>query len=255
MSPVLALLMDPTSISLGLAFLAGIVSFLSPCVLPVVPGYIGYLSGVSVSAGVGDPKGVVVQRGRAVLHAALFVVGFSLVFVALGASATAVGSSLRTVLPVLQRVGGVMIALFGLYLLGVLRIDMLMRERRLRLASRPAGLVGSMLAGVAFGAGWTPCIGPVLATVLLYAGLEETMGRGMMLLAAYAIGLGVPFLIAAAAMDRFLSGARLLRRWGVPLQRATGGLLLFLGLMLASGQFARVTASLARYTPFLDVGL
>lgn len=246
--------MDPTSVSLGLAFVAGIVSFLSPCVLPVVPGYIGYLSGVSVS-GAGRDSMDRLPRGRAIVHATLFVAGFSLVFIALGASATVMGSAVRDLLPVLQRVGGVIIALFGLYLMGVLPLEMLMRERRLQLASRPVGTIGSVLAGVAFGAGWTPCIGPVLATVLLYAGMEETMGRGMILLAAYAVGLGVPFLLAAVAMDRFLSGARLLRRWVLPLQRATGVLLLFLGFMLATGQFARVTANLARYTPFLDLGL
>ncbi|CAN5797879.1 cytochrome c biogenesis protein CcdA [soil metagenome] len=245
--------MDATSISIGLAFAAGLISFLSPCVLPIVPGYLGYLSGVSVGGeGVGRSSP---SRGRAVLHAALFVLGFSLVFVALGASATALGSTLRGLLPVLQRVGGVMVALFGLYLLGLLRLGFLMRERRFELASRPAGKVGSVLTGVAFGAGWTPCIGPVLASVLLYAGMEETMARGMLLLTAYALGLGLPFLVAAAALDRFLSGARLLRRWGMPLQRGTGGVLLVLGILLATGRFAQLTAGLARYTPFIDVGL
>jgi cytochrome c-type biogenesis protein len=115
--------------------------------------------------------------------------------------------------------------------------------------------VGSVLAGVAFGAGWTPCIGPVLASVLLYAGMEETMGRGMLLLMAYAVGLGVPFLVAAVALDRFLAGTRALRRWGRPLQRATGAVLLLLGVMLATGRFAQLTAMLARYTPFIDIGV
>jgi len=250
--------MDSTSVSLGIAFAAGLVSFLSPCVLPVVPGYIGYLSGVSISgsidAGGRELTSRVPTRGRALLHAALFVGGFSLIFVALGASATFLGATLRDLLPIMQRVGGVVIAMFGLYLMGLLRFQMLMRERRLHFGARPAGMAGSVLAGVAFGAGWTPCIGPVLASVLLYAGMEETMGRGMMLLASYALGLGVPFLIAAAALDRFLSGARLLRRWGLPLQRVTGGILLLIGLLLATGQFARMTASLARYTPFFDLG-
>jgi cytochrome c-type biogenesis protein len=246
--------MDASSVSIGLAFLAGLVSFLSPCVLPVVPGYVGYLTGVSVG-GEGASTEPRSQRVRAVGHAALFVLGFSLVFVALGASATALGATMRQVLPVLQRVGGVAVAVFGLYLLGVIRLSPLMRERRLHLAGRPAGAAGSVLAGIAFGAGWTPCIGPVLASVLLYAGMEETMGRGIVLLGAYAMGLGVPFLLAAAALDRFLAGARRVRRWSVPLQRVTGGVLLVLGLLLASGRFAALTASLARFTPFLDVGL
>jgi cytochrome c-type biogenesis protein len=246
--------MDAGSISFGLAFAAGLISFLSPCVLPIVPGYIGYLSGVSVG-GMGAAQPLAPSRTRALLHASLFVIGFSLVFVALGASATAMGATLRGLLPVLQRVGGVAVALFGLYLLGVLRLGFLMRERRMQLASRPAGKVGSVLAGVAFGAGWTPCIGPVLASVLLYAGMEETMGRGMLLLMAYAVGLGVPFLVAAVALDRFLAGTRALRRWGRPLQRATGAVLLLLGVMLATGRFAQLTAMLARYTPFIDIGV
>lgn len=243
--------MDPASIPIGLAFLAGLVSFLSPCVLPIVPGYIGYLSGISVAGGAEATP----SRWRAVLHAILFVMGFSLVFVALGASATALGGTLRQLLPLLQRIGGVAIALFGLYLLGVFRGGWLMRERRLHLHSRPAGSAGSVLAGIAFGAGWTPCIGPVLASVLLYAGMGETVGRGMVLLGAYALGLGVPFVVAAAALDRFLSGARRVRRLHLPLQRVTGAVMLVLGLFLASGQFAALTARLARYAPLLDVGL
>jgi cytochrome c-type biogenesis protein len=129
--------MDAGSISFGLAFAAGLISFLSPCVLPIVPGYIGYLSGVSVG-GMGEAQPLAPSRTRALLHASLFVIGFSLVFVALGASATAMGATLRGLLPVLQRVGGVAVALFGLYLLGVLRLGFLMRERRMQLASRPA---------------------------------------------------------------------------------------------------------------------
>src|SRR5690606_7903852 len=165
---------DTTTVSLGLAFLAGLVSFLSPCVFPIVPSYVGFVTGMPLDE-LGDGTRSDARR-HAAIHAALFVLGFSLVFVALGASATALGAMLRRSLPLLQQAGGVLIAVFGLYLLGVIRIPALMRERRLSLASRPAGKLGSVLVGVVFGAGWTPCVGPILATLLLYASLEQTLG-------------------------------------------------------------------------------
>src|SRR5690606_15132784 len=157
-------------VSFGLAFLAGLVSFLSPCVLPIVPSYVSFITGLTLDELQGG--GVAGARRRAAVHSALFVLGFSLIFVALGATATALGAALGRSLPLLQQVGGVVIVLFGLYLVGVLRIPALMRERRVHLAAKPAGYLGSVAVGIAFGAGWTPCVGPVLASILLYAGLE-----------------------------------------------------------------------------------
>lgn len=244
--------MEPT-ISLGLAFLAGLVSFLSPCVFPVVPSYVGFVTGLTLDEL--REGGRAEARRQAAVHAALFVLGFSLVFIALGASATVLGTVLRRSLPLLQQVGGVLVAGFGLYLLGVLRLPALMRERRVHLASRPAGKVGSVLVGVAFGAGWTPCVGPVLASVLLYAGMTETAGRGMALLAAYALGLGIPFFVAAVSLNWFLAGAVRARRWLMPLQRASGVALLVLGVLMVTGRFAALTAWLARFSPPIEVGL
>ena len=244
--------MEPT-VSLGLAFLAGLVSFLSPCVFPVVPSYVGFVTGLTLDEL--REGGRAEARRQAAVHAALFVLGFSLVFIALGASATALGTVLRRSLPLLQQVGGVLVAAFGLYLLGVLRLPALMRERRVHLASRPAGKVGSVLVGVAFGAGWTPCVGPVLASVLLYAGMAETAGRGMALLAAYALGLGIPFFVAAVSLNWFLAGAVSARRWLMPLQRVSGFALLVLGILMFTGRFAALTAWLARFSPPVEVGL
>lgn len=190
---------DLVAVSLGLAFLAGLVSFLSPCVFPVVPSYVGFVTGLTLDEL--KDGGRAAARRQAAVHSALFVLGVSLVFIALGASATALGGALRRSLPLLQQVGGVVIVLFGLYLLGVLKIPALMRERRVQLAAKPAGRIGSVVAGVAFGAGWTPCVGPVLASVLLYASFEETMLQGMLLLGAYALGLGIPFFVAAVALN------------------------------------------------------
>src|SRR5690606_17100201 len=157
-------------VSFGLAFLAGLVSFLSPCVLPIVPSYVSFVTGLTLDE-LRNADSAAARR-HAALHAGLFIAGFSALFVALGASATALGTVLARSLPLLQQLGGVAIVFFGLYMLGVLRVPALMRERRVHLARKPAGAIGSVVAGVAFGAGWTPCVGPVLATILLYAGLE-----------------------------------------------------------------------------------
>lgn len=244
---------DMVTVSLGLAFLAGLVSFLSPCVFPIVPSYVGFVTGLTLDElKDGDRSDA---RRQAAVHAALFVLGFSLVFLALGASATALGGVLRRSLPLLQQVGGVVIAAFGLYLLGILKIPALMRERRVQLASKPAGKLGSVVVGVAFGAGWTPCVGPVLASVLLYASFEETLLRGMVLLGAYALGLGLPFFVSAVALNWFLAGSAKMRRWLLPLERAAGAVMLLVGVLLFTGQFAVISSFLAQFSPALEVGL
>lgn len=244
---------DMVTVSLGLAFLAGLVSFLSPCVFPIVPSYVGFVTGLTLDElKSGDS---VDARRQATAHAALFVLGFSLVFVTLGASATALGGVLRRSLPLLQQVGGVVIAGFGLYLLGVLKIPPLMRERRVQLASKPAGKIGSVVVGVAFGAGWTPCVGPVLASVLLYASFEETLLQGMVLLGAYSLGLGIPFFTSAVALNWFLAGSARIRHWLVPLERVAGAVLLLVGVLLFTGHFAVISSFLAQFSPAFDVGL
>jgi cytochrome c-type biogenesis protein len=232
--------MEPTStVSLGLAFGAGVLSFLSPCVLPIVPSYVSFVTGLTLEElQEGDGREA---RRQAALHSALFVLGFGGLFVGLGATATWVGAMLVHYLPLLQRVGGVVVILFGVYMLGLMRIPALMEERRFRLATKPAGRIGSVVAGVAFGAGWTPCIGPVLATILLYAGLESTMLHGMLLLAIYALGLGLPFFIAAVGLNWFLSSTRGLRRWLGALERVTGAFLVLVGVLMITGRFAALS--------------
>jgi cytochrome c-type biogenesis protein len=234
---------DTGSLSLGMAFLAGLVSFLSPCVLPLVPSYVTYVTGMTLNELTTEGHRHV--RRRAAVHAGLFILGFGLVFVALGATATLLGATLRRALPVLQQIGGVVIALFGLYLLGVLRLSFLMRERRVQLASKPAGMAGSVIAGAAFGAGWTPCVGPVLASILLYAGMQATMGEGILLLIAYTLGLGIPFFAAAVGLNWFLASTRNLRRWLLPLERVAGALLVIVGVLLFTGRFTMLSNFLA----------
>ena len=236
---------DAGTVSLGVAFAAGVVSFLSPCVLPIVPSYVSFVTGLTLEElQEGDRRAA---RRQAAVHSALFILGFSGLFVVLGATATAMGGVLVHYLPLLQQVGGVVVILFGVYMLGLLRIPSLMEERRVHLASKPAGKIGSVVAGAAFGAGWTPCIGPVLATILLYAGLEATVVRGTLLLAVYALGLGLPFFVAAVTLNWFLSSTRGLRRWLGALERVTGGFLVLVGILMITGRFAALSRFFAGF--------
>ena len=230
---------DAGQVSFAVAFLAGLASFASPCVLPVVPGYVGFVTGATLEDFRSADRGSV--RRRAAVHSALFILGFSALFIALGASATALGSLVRRALPLIQQVGGALIVVFGLYLLGVVRMPLLLQEKRIQLSTKPAGMVGSAIAGVAFGAGWTPCIGPVLASILLYAGLSASMVHGAALLGAYALGLGVPFFVAAVALNWFLIRSRSLRPWLVPIERAAGIVLIVVGALLFTGRFAALS--------------
>lgn len=227
------------TVSLWLAFGAGVLSFLSPCVLPIVPSYVSFVTGLTLEE-LQDGNNRAARR-QAMVHSGLFILGFGGLFVALGVTATTMGNALVHYLPLLQRVGGVVVIAFGIYMLGLLHIPSLMEERRIHLATKPAGKIGSVVAGVAFGAGWTPCIGPVLATILLYAGLEATVVRGTLLLAVYALGLGIPFFAAAVALNWFLSSTRSLRRWLGALERITGGFLVLVGILMITGRFATLS--------------
>jgi len=240
-------------VSLPLAFAAGLVSFLSPCVLPLVPSYLALVSGLGleeIRAGGADGR-------RGVLaHASLFVVGFALVFMTLGLVSTALGAPVARALPWLARAGGLLLVVLGLHLAGVLRPRLLEREVRPALAGR-AGVAGwsAFTLGMAFAAGWTPCIGPVLASILLYAGLETTMVQGTALLGAYAAGLGVPFLLAGAGLDAFLRVAARARRWLVPLQRVAGAVLVVIGLLMLTDRFTAVSATLAGMGQLIELDL
>lgn len=230
-------------VSLPLAFAAGFVSFLSPCVLPVVPSYLAFVSGLTLGE-LADRPTPEVRRG-AVLHSTLFVVGFAMVFMTLGLVATTAGARIAAALPWISRAGGVLVVLFGLYVSGVVRLPALSREIRVHLESRPTGALGSLVVGVAFGAGWTPCIGPILGSILLYASLEATMVEGTLLLGIYAAGLGIPFVAASVGLNWFLAGSARARRWIVPGQRLAGAVLVVIGVAMATGQLTRWTAMLA----------
>jgi cytochrome c-type biogenesis protein len=235
-------------VSLLAAFLAGVVSFLSPCVLPLVPSYVTFITGVSFDElTAGDQTGRI--RRLTMMHSLAFIVGFSIVFIALGATATAAGQFLREHQDLMRQVGGVLIVLFGLYLTGLLPIAALSREAKFRMTSKPLGLLGSVLVGITFAAGWTPCIGPILASILLYASTSEHAGTGVLLLSIYSLGLGVPFFLAALGMNTFLAASRKLRSSLRAIEIVSGVILIVFGLSLVTNLFRHFVSFLARYLP------
>lgn len=233
---------EPAVLGVVVAFTAGLLSFLSPCVLPLVPSYIGFLTGMTLPEMAG-------RRRAALTHALLFVAGFSLIFILLGASATALGRALNYYQVWLQRVGGALIILFGLACLGVFNVGWMSRERRFQLERKPVGYLGSMLVGIAFGAGWTPCIGPVLGGILGLAATSTDVSRGMLLLGVYSAGLALPFLIAAAALESFLAWFQRFRRFLPWVMRVSGVLLVLVGVLLVTGEFTRLAGWLQGLTP------
>lgn len=233
-------------ISLFAAFMAGFLSFVSPCVLPLVPSYISYITGLSVEqlADVAERQ----RRRRAiVVNSLLFIAGFSCVFIAFGASASLIGQVLIVYQEYLRKIGGILIIVFGLYLLGILNLQFLKTEKRIHFRNRPAGYVGSFLIGVAFAAGWTPCVGPVLGTILLYASTTDALMDGVTLLASYSLGLGLPLFAAAIGVDRFLTYFKQVRGylWGV--SAVSGILLVVVGVMIYANSLTMMTSWLERY--------
>ena len=236
-------------VSLLAALLAGLVSFLSPCVLPLVPPYLVYLAGASLERladGEGEPR----ARRKTVGAAALFVCGFSTVFVALGASASVVGSLIRAYSAELAIVAGIAIIVMGLHFLGIFRIGFLNREQRMEIV-KPVGLWGAYAMGLAFAFGWTPCIGPILAAILAVAASEATVAKGAGLLGVYSLGLGIPFILAAFAIEPFAAALARFRRHLAHVERAIGGLLVLTGIAFLTGSVTTASFWLLETFPAL----
>ncbi len=225
-------------ITLPGVFIAGLLSFASPCVLPLAPPYLCYLAGVSFAelkaSGEVDSA---VPRGRILASALAFVLGFGTVFVLLGATASVLGRLLAQYLPTLSIIAGVVIILFGLHFLGLLRIGLFYREARLQVERAP-GLAGAYVMGLAFAFGWTPCIGPVLAAILALAGREDSVAQGAGLLALYSAGLGIPFLLAAAFAGTFLRFAGRMKAQMALVEKAMGALLVITGILFLTGEMS-----------------
>ena len=232
------------------AFLAGLVSFVSPCVLPLVPPYLSFLAGVSIDQLSGEERPAETTR-RVMATALAFVAGFCTVFVALGASASYLGSFVTEHLTTLGYVAGVVIVVMGLHFLGVFRIGLLFREARFHVASKPAGLVGAYVIGLAFAFGWTPCVGPVLAAILLYAGSEAEVARGATLLLAYGLGIGVPFLAAALFAGPFLRLMQRHRRHMGKVEKVMGAALVVTGILFLTNSMSTIAYLLLEWFPQL----
>ena len=236
--------MNEVSIGLVAALMAGIFSFLSPCVLPLVPSYLALVTGMSL-----EDLQEGVNRKATFIHSLLFVLGFSAIFIILGASASFLGQFFKQYELWIARIGGVIIIILGLHLSGVFKLAPLMREKRIHVSDTPAGYLGTIGVGMAFAAGWTPCLGPVLGAILTYGMSTDTMWAGVGLLTAYSAGLAMPFLVASLALDAFLQGFKRFRRWIPVVEKASGLMLIGLGVLLLTGQLTALTAMLARFTP------
>ena len=229
------------------AFTAGLFSFLSPCVLPLFPSYLSFVTGMSVADLQADLTPA--ARRRVMLHALAFVVGFSLVFVSLGASFSAAGQILLDYRDVIRRVGGVLIVIFGLYIAGLLNFGPFSRTRQWQLREKPAGYLGSFIVGLTFAIGWTPCVGPILGAILSLAGTAETVGRGIGLLVAYSAGLGVPFLLSAVALGAFLKFFRRYRPFIPVMERAAGVILIVVGGLVFTNYYLVLNTWAIALTP------
>ena len=236
-------------ISFAGAFLGGLLSFASPCVLPLVPAYLCFLAGLSFSELEASAAAGATGRGRLIGRALAFVLGFATIFVLLGATASALGQALRRWFDILAVVAGLALVVMGLAMTGILRLGFLMGEMRHEVSRRPAGLAGAYGTGLAFGFGWTPCVGPVLAAILMVSATSETIARGMLLLGAYAAGMGLPFIVAAAFAGPFLNWMARFRRHLGRLQVAAGLILVATGLLIASGQMARIGGFMLEMMP------
>jgi len=237
------------NVSILTAFVFGIISFVSPCVLPIVPGYLSFISGYSFDEMMKSSRQALFKR--VTLNSILFVLGFSLIFVALGASATVVGKFLLTKLDVLSKIAGVIIIIFGLHMTGIFRIKFLNYEKKFH-TDKKIGPLGSFIAGLAFAFGWTPCIGPVLAGILAIAAEQDTVGKGIMLLSVYSLGLGIPFLATSLSINAFLSFFKRFSKYIRWVEISGGVLLILVGILIMTNNLTVLSGYFAKWFPFLN---
>jgi cytochrome c-type biogenesis protein len=222
------------------AFVAGLLSFLSPCVFPLIPSYITYITGISFADLQAEHPSHIIRQ-KSIFHSLCFICGFTVVFVLLGASATYIGSFLHANAAVIRKVGGILLVLLGIHVTGILHLNFLLGEKRVSIKHKPTGYVGSFLVGIAFAAGWTPCIGPILAAILAVAATEESVYQGILLLLLYSLGLGVPFFLSALAMHRFLVVFNRFKRYIHIFEIISGIFLIFVGVLIYSNWLSRLS--------------
>jgi cytochrome c-type biogenesis protein len=246
------LLQQTTDITYWIAFTAGTLSFASPCVLPLIPSYLTYITGLSFSQlDEAHPNAKV--RLTVVLHSLCFIFGFSVIFILLGAIAGMASSQiegyLREGLEWVEKIGGLLIILFGVHLTGLFHFGALLGEKRVQLHKKPGGFIGTFLVGIAFAAGWTPCIGPILASILVVAASSGQVGEGVGLLAVYSLGLGVPFLLSGLLFHQFLTAFKRFRKYIRLLEIATGVMLITVGIMLMFNLLGEITMFFYQWVP------
>jgi len=235
------------SLGVVVAFTAGLFSFLSPCVLPLFPSYLSFITGMSVNALSTDVAAE--TRWRIVFHSLAFILGFSMIFVALGASFSAAGRFLFDYRDWIRMIGGGLIILFGLYIAGLLKLGILNRYQQVQLRQKPAGYLGTLIVGITFAIGWTPCVGPILGSILSLAGTSETVERGVGLLVAYSAGLGVPFLLSSIALGGFLRFFKRYRPFIPIVERAAGVLLIIVGVLVVTNYYVVLNSWAISLTP------
>jgi len=236
------------NISVLVAFSAGIFSFLSPCVLPLFPSYLSFITGMSLEQLQDSPRRGA-ERWKVMGHSAAFIAGFSMVFIGMGASFSVLGQLLIEQRDLIRQVGGALIIVFGLYIAGALPLGWLGRYQQVQLRSKPAGFLGSWLVGVTFAIGWTPCVGPILGSILSLAGTAETVSTGIALLSAYSAGLALPFFLSSLALGAFLVAFRRFRPWIPVVERTAGVLLVVVGLLVLTNYFIVLNSYAISLTP------
>jgi len=226
-------------VSWAAAFLAGLASFLSPCILPIIPSYLAFITGLSLSELTSDQRSAKIKK-TTVVSTLCFILGFSAVFISLGAGASKIGLLLQQHMEIISKVAGVIVVIFGLYIMGVLKLGFLTKHKQIEVKSKPAGYIGAFLIGIAFSLGWTPCVGPILGAILLYASQSETIWQGVYLLSFYSLGIAIPFLLTSIAVDTALGYFTKVKKHMRKINIAAGILLILVGIMIFTGSLSSI---------------
>lgn len=236
-------MMGAENVSVIFAFLAGLASFLSPCILPMIPSYLAFITGISLEE-LSQDQNLKKVRKSVITNSLFFILGFSILFVIMGASATFLGKFLSKNIRWLEIIGGSLVVILGLHFAGLFKIKFLEKEKKFHLDKKPLGLVGTVLVGMAFGAGWTPCVGPILGSILTMAAATQDVAKGIILLISYSVGLGIPFLLTGLLIHKFFEYFKTIRKYFRVITLVGGILLVIIGVLLITGYFTTISSFL-----------